>query len=458
MEVSCALEEPLSESLKSLHKFTALGLKIPEISIEHLADFVVTYDDFENLSNFFDNIEEGCFEWLDKGTISTYFLLSRYEPEQSLNSYAEKMQRYRPLGVNISKNIPENLDEVINTDFYLLQNDFDDRECENGYIDKVTLVHILRSANWINEPLGKTIERFQRFFALGIAGISMPKNIPKSTKNYKVKHDDLKLLCKDLMIDNDERNWLEDNVTPLHIIQAATVLKQHVSEIINSLQKFAPLGLEIPKIPAKLYSEYIANQEEMIAFSENLDGKAPWFKEKISSLQIIRASVVLNETVATTLTRLQRFIPLGVEVPNSDPNLLGDFMANLYDITALSQDLDQNEPWLESEISLHHIFRVSMWLKMPVTNILSRLQRLAPLGFILPEVDTELLEDLIVTQADLIVLSQDLDGAEPWIEGEVTDFHLTCAAQRLNEPIEVTQKRFDRFARIGFCSRKGGIG
>jgi hypothetical protein len=222
-------------------------------------------------------------------------------------------------------------------------------------------------------------------------------------------------------------------------------------------QKFAPLGLEIPKIPAKLYSEYIANQEEMIAFSENLDGKAPWFKEKISSLQIIRASVVLNETVATTLTRLQRFIHLGVEIPNLDPNLLGDFTANLDDLTVLSQDLDQNEPWLESEISLHHIFRISMWLKTPVTNILSRLQRLAPLGFIVPEVNTETLEDLIVTQADLIILSQDLDGTEPWIEGEVTDFHLTCAAQRLNEPIEVTLKRLDRFAKIGFCSRKGGI-
>jgi Caspase domain len=448
LEVSSDLSEPISKSLKSLQKFVSLGLKLPEISIEYLADFIVTGDDFGNLSEYDSNLDEGCFEWLDTGTISPYFLLNRYWSEQSLNNYAEEMQRYRPLGVSISKNIPENLDEVISTDFYLLQNDFDDRDGGDGYIDKVTLVHILRSANWINEPLGKTIERFQRFFALGIAGILIPENIPKSIRNYKVKSDDLELLCKDLRYNNDLRNWLEDKVTPLHIIQAATVLKKPVSEIINSLQKFTPLGLDIPQISAKFYSEYIADQEEMIAFSENLDGKYPWFKEKISSLQIIRSSVVLNETVATTLKRLQRFIHLGVDVPILDPDLLGDFTANLDDITALSQDLDRHEPWLESEISLHHMFRVSMWTKMSVANILSRLRRLEPLGFIVPEINTELLEDLTVTQADLIVLSQDLDGATPWIEGEVTDFHLTCAAQRLNEPIEATLKRLDRFVEI----------
>lgn len=82
-----------------------------------------------------------------------------------------------------------------------------------------------------------------------------------------------------------------------------------------------------------------------------------------------------------------------------------------------------------------------MWLKQPVKTILSRLRNLAPLGFKVPEIDPELCGDLIVSQADLIALSDDLDGAEPWITGKVSDFHITCASQRLNESKEQTLER-----------------
>lgn len=263
--------------------------------------------------------------------------------------------------------------------------------------------------------------------------------------NYKISNDDLVLLSHDL---NGSDKWLQNKVTSLHIIQAATKLKKPIIEIVNSLQRFIPLGLNTPKLPPKVFSNYVADQSDMIIFSNNLDGQAPWFKENIPNWQIVRASVALNETLATTLKRLQRLIPLGVEIPETNPDLLGDFIANQDDLIALSQDLDQKEPWLENEVSLNHILRVSMWLKQPVANILTRLQRLAPLGFKVPIIDIELLNDLIVTQADLIVLSQDLDGLEPWIKDEVNDFHITCASERLNEPVKVTLERLHRFAAI----------
>lgn len=199
---------------------------------------------------------------------------------------------------------------------------------------------------------------------------------------------------------------------------------------------------------SEIFNQCLATQEDMIIFSKNLDGEAPWFKEKIPNWHIVRASVALNETLAATLKRLQRFIPLGVEVPETNPDSLGDFIVNQDDMTALSQDLDQNEPWLENEVSLNHILRVSMWLKKPVATILERLQKLSSLGFKVPSIDPELLGDLIVSQADLIVLSEDLDAAEPWIKGEISPFHITCSAQRLNEPITTTLERLNRFAAI----------
>ena len=342
------------------------------------------------------------------------------------------------MGIKSSEKLPKNLDDMNNMDLNLLKKDFDD--VDSDYIDEISLIHILRAANWINEPLGKTIERFNNFISIGIEGVVISENIPEFLSKYKISEDDLFLLSN--VLDDS------DKVTPLHIIQAATKLKKPIIEIVNSLQRFIPLGLNVPQLSPEVFSNYIVDQSDMIIFSNNLNGNAPWFKENIPNWQIVRASVALNETVATTLKRLQKFILLGVEIPETNPDLLGDFIANQDDLIALSQDLDQREPWLENEVSLNHILRVSMWLKQPVAEILTRLQKLVPLGFKIPIIDLELLNGLIVTQADLIILSQDLDGLEPWIKAEVSDFHVTCASQRLNEPVKVTLERLHRFAAI----------
>jgi hypothetical protein len=443
MEASYNLSKPISQILKSLQKFIYLGLQIPELSIDNLDDFVVTNEDFINLSEYHDDFSEGCFEWVKKGKISPYFIITRMWSDIPLSGCIKKLQKYKFLEIKSPEKLPKNLDDITNIDLKLLFSNFDE---ETGkYIDEISLIHILRAANWINELLGKTIERFKNFISIGIEGVAIPENIPKSLSNYKVSKDDLILLSNDL---NGSDEWLQNKVTSLHIIQAATKLKKPIIEIVNSLQRFIPLGLDVPNLSPKVFSNYIADQSDMIIFSNNLDGEAPWFKDNIPNWQIVRASVALNETLATTLKRLQRLIPLGVEIPETNPDLLGDFIANQDDLIALSQDLDQREPWLENEVSLNHILRVSMWIKQPVAKILPRLQKLAPLGFKVPIIDLELLNDLIVTQADLIVLSQDLDGLEPSIKDEVNDFHITCASERLNEPVKVTLERLHRFAAI----------
>jgi hypothetical protein len=443
MEASYNLDKPISQVLKSLQKFIYLGLQIPELSIDNLDDFVVTDEDFINLSEYHDDFSEGCFEWVKKGKISPYFIITRMWSDIPLSGCIKKMQKYKFLEIKSPEKLPKNLDDITNIDLKLLFSNFDEETGE--YIDEISLIHILRAANWINELLGKTIERFKNFISIGIEGVAIPENIPKSLSNYKVSKDDLILLSNDL---NGSDEWLQNKVTSLHIIQAATKLKKPIIEIVNSLQRFIPLGLDVPNLSPKVFSNYIADQSDMIIFSNNLDGEAPWFKDNIPNWQIVRASVALNETLATTLKRLQRLIPLGVEIPETNPDLLGDFIANQDDLIALSQDLDQREPWLENEVSLNHILRVSMWIKQPVAKILPRLQKLAPLGFKVPIIDLELLNDLIVTQADLIVLSQDLDGLEPSIKDEVNDFHITCASERLNEPVKVTLERLHRFAAI----------
>lgn len=448
LEASCSLDEPVAETLKALQKFASLGIEIPELSIDNLGNFVVTYEDFNYLCIF----EDGTgIDWLTDGFLEPVHIdIIEYRwQNMSISDFIKKMQKYIPLGVKVPKIIPENIDNLTNIDKLILYEDFFE---ESASIEKVSLIHILRSAYWLDETLGKTIERFQKFLAVGVAGIKIPKNIPESLSDYKVTYDDLKLLSEDFNMENNYRvtsgKWLTDKVPTLHIIQAVVKLEKSVIEIVNSLQRYVPLGLDVSQISPEILSSFIPSKEDMIVFSQNLDSNVPFFKEKIPNWQIVRASVALNKTVAETLKQVQRFIPLGVEVPETNSELLGDFTANQDDVITLSQDLDQNELWLENEISLIHILRVSMWLKKPVITILIRLQKLTLLGFKLPEIEPGLLGNLIVTQADLVALSEDLDAASPWIEGKVSSFHIRCASQRLNEPITRTLERLQAFSLI----------
>lgn len=453
LEASSILEKSVAEILKSLEKFASLGLKIPKLSPENLESFIVLDEDFDYLSKYEDR---SGLSWLEHGFLEPvhidYDYIKYKWGNMSISNFIKKMQRYIPLGVKVPEVIPDNIrkiDNITNIDKLIFYEDF---HVESSHVDKVSLIHILRSAYWLDEPLVKTIERFQIFISVGCAGIEIPENISEYLSSYKVTDDDLKLLFEDFKIEGDYRvtsgNWLQDKVTSLHILQAVVKLNKPVTEIVNSLQQFVPLGLEVPQISIGILEGLIPTKEDMIIFSKNLDSEAPFFKEKIPNWQIVRASFALNETVAETIKRVQRFMPLGVELPETNPDSIGDFTVNYDDLIALSQDLDANEPWLETEVSLNHILRVSMWLKQPVANILTRLQKLSPLGFKIPEINLELLDNLIVTQTDLIVLSDDLDGAEPWIEGEISPFHITCAAQRLNEPITKTLQRFNRFIEI----------
>jgi hypothetical protein len=77
MEASFNLDKPISQILKSLKKFIYLGLQIPELSIDNLDDFVVTDEDFINLSEYQYDFREGGFEWFKKGNISPYFIITR---------------------------------------------------------------------------------------------------------------------------------------------------------------------------------------------------------------------------------------------------------------------------------------------------------------------------------------------------------------------------------------------
>jgi hypothetical protein len=124
---------------------------------------------------------------------------------------------------------------------------------------------------------------------------------------------------------------------------------------------------------------------------------------------------------------------------------------SLEDLLLLSKNHDFLEPWLEDSISLIHCLEVSARLNQPLAEIFSRLKAFAVLGFEVPnEDDMSCLAAFTVSMEDLIVLSKDLDGLAPWLEGCVSADHIVRAAEKLNESEEEARRRFERFApRLG---------
>jgi hypothetical protein len=224
-----------------------------------------------------------------------------------------------------------------------------------------------------------------------------------------------------------------------------------VAATFERLQRFAPLGVKLPQVEDwQSLNSLTINEEDLIALSR-LDGDSPWIEEQISAVHIIGIAEKLGEPVAATFERLQRFAPLGVKLPQvEDWQSLNSLTITEEDLIALSRRLDGKNPWIEEQISAVHIIGIAEKLGEPVAATFERLQRFAPLGVKLPQVeDWQSLNSLTITEEDLIALSRRLDGKNPWIEEQISAVHILLAAAQLNEPVATTFKRLNQFVPLG---------
>jgi len=136
-------------------------------------------------------------------------------------------------------------------------------------------------------------------------------------------------------------------ISPAHIVLAAAHLEEPIAVTLKRLQRFAPLGLEVSEVNPDSLSNLTTTEEDLIALSSSLDGKnkIAWEEKRIPPAQVVIAAARLNEPVAATLKRLQKFTPLGLEVPEVEPESLGDLSAIPEDLIALSNSLDGQYPY-----------------------------------------------------------------------------------------------------------------
>ncbi|MEM6256467.1 MAG: hypothetical protein AAF821_26460 [Cyanobacteria bacterium P01_D01_bin.156] len=328
--------------------------------------------------------------------------------------------------------------------------------------DYVPPAHIIHAAHRLDEPLMKTVQRFQKFAAFGLR---IPEIDVTSLKKIEISEEDIIALSRrvDEVVDLFEKDkiswrkpWIEDEISASQIILTSTRLNESIADSLRRFEKFKSIGLKmVDSCDNKEIAKIKINPEDIIALSRNLDGEEAWPSNYISPAQIAFSAKRLNESVVSTLRRFDEFRCIGLTLPKVNPEKLDNFKATEEDFIALSEgDITDRTAWPEKQISVAQIVQASWRLKEPLDEVLNRLKRFIPLGLSVPDIDLITIKNISVVRNDSILFSDASTSTykerkRTWLDNTVTPIHVVAGAVKLNEPVADVLKQFQKFSPLG---------
>lgn len=320
---------------------------------------------------------------------------------------------------------------------------------------RISIAQIILSSIKLNKPLSFIIKQVQRFAFLGLEVTQVE---PETVDNLNLTLEDANLFKEqddsEFLIDHKYKFFHaspfldNDRVSVAYILGTAQKLSKPISIIFHKLQRFETLGLQLPKVNLQYIDELSSTPEDIILLSPNLDGKAPLQEDEIPLMHLVLASKNLNEPIARIFAKLKRFEVLGLKLPQIDLETIKDISITEQDLIVMSKDLDGKTPFLE-KISALHLIIASDILNEPITNIFKSLQKLEVLGIQLPQVFSEVFDDISVNDQDIILFSKNLDGNSPWLKDPIFPIDIIIAAKRLEKPIDTIINQLKKFEPLG---------
>jgi hypothetical protein len=305
--------------------------------------------------------------------------------------------------------------------------------------------HVFRATLALKTPVREVWARLKRLAPL--QGLELPDVDANLLALEEISEQDLILLSH---LDG-QISSVEGPVRLGHVLGAALALKTPVREVWARLKRLAPLqGLELPDVDANLLMLEEISEQDLILMSRDLDGRAPFLEGPVRPSHLLRAALALKTPVRDVWARLKRLAPvLELELPDIDASLLALEEISEEDLILVSLDLDGRAPFLEGPVRPSHLLRAALALKTPVRDVWARLKRLAPvLELELPDIDANLLALEEIFEQDLILVSRDLDGRAPFLEGPVRPSHVLGAALALKKPVKEVWARLKRLAPV----------
>ncbi|MEM9368723.1 MAG: caspase family protein [Planctomycetota bacterium] len=306
--------------------------------------------------------------------------------------------------------------------------------------------HVLRASQKLDESVAATFARLQRW--AGLLDLDLSQIDVERLSDLVPTREDFVALSRDL---RGIGPWLEGRVSGWHVLLASQKLDESVAATFSRLQGWAGLlDLDLSQIDVERLSDLFSTQEDCVALSRNLRGNGAWLEGRVSGWHVLRASQKLDESVAATFARLQRWAGLlDLDLSQIDVERLSEFVPAQEDLVALSRALNGRGPWIDGECSVERTLAVIQTTGRSVARTCQRLVELSRFGVLsCARFDLESTEDLVLRDEDWVMLSKYLDGKRPFL-GHVSAEHIGYAAMYQNRSEEEIRERLQDFACLG---------
>jgi len=397
IHAAAKLDEPVAITVKRFQKFEPLGLEIPRINIETLHTIQkITEEDLIALSRSireeFDFSKKRGAQWKSpwrKNRISAaQIVLTSIRLNESISDSIQRFQKFMPVGLDVTRVDATDFEKISVTpeDVIALSANLNgEMACSK---DKISPLHIAATARKLNEPVAVTLERFRKFVAIGL---ELPDIDLSTLTTYRLDQEDI--VAQSIM--EEEISGSKDFATIGEIVKISGRLNEPVAHIIRRLQKFIPLGFKLQQVDLSLIENLTVTREDLIAFSEGFRSSyawegSSWISNQVTAAHLVKAAVNLNEPMQSIVTRFQKFMPLGLRIPEFDLNSLENLINSEQDLIALSKTLTKElrspQDLLQGEVHPTRIILAALVLKEPVPTTLERFRRFASvLCLTLPE-------------------------------------------------------------------------
>lgn len=356
---------------------------------------------------------DGTRPWLDDTRPVTlpYLLKAAHRTGRPV---AEVVARLRQVGYTVDADLTRLPVEVLEPhDLIILSFDLD---AAYPWLDPdpsrpVSLLHVVRAAHRIGTDASTVAAR--------LAALGFP--LADGCARLRTEPDDLVLLSRDI---DGVSPWLDivEPVSPMHLLRAGERTGRTAAVVAERLRSF---GFTVPNVPP---SDVELTPHDLVLGSRDLTGTPTWLDptRPVSTVHLLRAAESTGEPLATVASRLTR---LGFRVEVDPDRLLVDAL-DPDDAVMTSVDLDGAHPWLDlaEPVPAMHVLRAARATGRDIHDIAARLTVFGyTVGNRFGELTTEQL-----TRDDLIIISRDLDGADPWWPTDERIFlpHLLHAARR----------------------------
>ena len=315
---SVRLGEGVSETLKRFSKFEPIGVKVPIVESENLAQLTITPEDLIILGDR--RNEERARR--DDNITPIDILKAAQRLNEPVTQIYRRFKRYIPLGLNLPIEDERVLDNFVVSDSDLVFQKIIEDEIW-AFDEYVSVAEIVRVTGRTNESVYDTLMRLKALEPLGLRIRDYPF---EDLSRIEIDRDDLTLFSHNHIhgYHHKKDSWSDNIVRPGHLVRAATSLSVSIKEVISKYSAFKGLGLIIPDYNIELLEDLVSSDDDLIAMSKTLTKEVSSshdiFADKVHPVQVLLAAFALKESVHKTYKRFQRFAPaLGLILPEGEP-------------------------------------------------------------------------------------------------------------------------------------------